>query len=262
MREETLRGETAVKERAGAIPKAKPGSPSRRAGTKAKTTVTSRRKPGFARETLTARRARGAALLLRLHAEYPGAACSLTHRDPYELLVATILSAQCTDERVNQVTPALFRRYPSAPDLAEARTEELEQLIRSTGFFRNKARSLLGMAAAVTARHGGQVPADMAALTALPGVGRKTANVVLGNAFHRDEGVVVDTHVSRLSRRLGLTRSEDPVAIERDLMKLVPREEWTMLAHLFIYHGRATCRAPTPRCEACVLTNLCPSSRV
>jgi len=196
----------------------------------------------------------------RLHEEYPGAECSLLHRDPYQLLVATILSAQCTDERVNQVTPALFRRYPSAPDLAEAREEELQDLIRSTGFFRNKARSLLGMATAVVERHGGEIPSSMAALTALPGVGRKTANVVIGNAFHRNDGVVVDTHVSRLSLRLGLTRSEDPVGIERDLMKLVPREEWTVLSHLFIYHGRAVCRAPTPRCEACVLSDLCPNS--
>jgi endonuclease-3 len=211
---------------------------------------------------VAARRTRTLELLRRLHLEYPGAQCSLVHDDPYQLLVATILSAQCTDERVNQVTPALFRRYPSTFELADARTEELESLIRSTGFFRNKTRSLLGMATAVTERHGGAVPSGMAELTALPGVGRKTANVVIGNAFHRNEGVVVDTHVTRLSRRLGLTRSEEPVPIERDLMKLVPREDWTMVAHLFIYHGRAVCRAPTPRCEACVLSDLCPSSRV
>ena len=231
-------------------------------GRKAAPAKRARRKPGFARETLAAKRNRTAELLRRLHAEYPGAQCSLVHRNPYQLLVATILSAQCTDERVNQVTPALFRRYPTPTDLAEARTEELEELIRSTGFFRNKTRSLLGMATAVTERHGGEVPAEMAALTALPGVGRKTANVVIGNAFHRNEGVVVDTHVTRLSLRLGLTRAEDPVLIERDLMKLVAREEWTVMAHLFIYHGRAVCRAPTPRCEACVLSDLCPSSRV
>jgi len=220
------------------------------------------RKPGFARETLAARRVRTAELLRRLHDEYPGAECSLAHTNPYELLVATILSAQCTDERVNQVTPSLFRRYPDARELAEARPEELESLIRPTGFFRNKARSLLGMAAAVTERHGGEVPGEMAELVALPGVGRKTANVVIGNAFHRNDGIVVDTHVTRLSRRLGLTRAEDPVVIEGDLMKLVPREEWTMVSHLLIYHGRAICRAPTPRCEACVLSELCPSSRV
>jgi endonuclease-3 len=221
-----------------------------------------RRKPGFARETVAARRTRTLELLRRLQHEYPAAACSLTHEDPYQLLVATILSAQCTDERVNQVTPALFRRFPDALALAEARSEELESLIRSTGFFRNKARSLLGMAAAVTERHGGEVPMEMAELTALPGVGRKTANVVIGNAFHRNEGIVVDTHVTRLAARLGLTRAEDPVTIERDLMKLVPLAQWTVVSHLLIYHGRAACRAPTPRCEACVLADLCPSSRV
>ncbi|NJD10673.1 MAG: endonuclease III [Gemmatimonadetes bacterium] len=200
-------------------------------------------------------------MLQRLYAEYPSAQCSLAHRDPYELLVATILSAQCTDERVNQATPALFRQFPTVADLAAARPEEVEELIRSTGFFRNKTRSLLGMATAVAERHAGEVPSDMAALTALPGVGRKTANVVIGNAFRRNDGVVVDTHVARLSQRLRLSRAEDPVSIERDLMKLVPREHWTMLAHLFIYHGRAVCRAPTPRCEACTLSDLCPSSR-
>jgi len=209
-----------------------------------------------------ARRARAEQIIRRLREEYPGAACSLTHRNPYQLLVATILSAQCTDERVNQVTPALFRRYPVAGDLADAREEELQELIRSTGFFRNKSRSLLGMATAVAERHGGEIPTSMEALTALPGVGRKTANVVIGNAFHRNEGVVVDTHVSRLSLRLGLTRARDPGKIELDLMKLVAREEWTMLAHLFIYHGRAVCRAPTPRCTACVLSDLCPSSQI
>jgi len=209
-----------------------------------------------------ARRARSAEVVRRLHLEYPGAECSLRHQGPYQLLVATILSAQCTDERVNQVTPALFQRFPTPADLADARPEEVEQLVHSTGFFRNKAKSLLGMAAAVTERHGGAIPADMAGLTALPGVGRKTANVVIGNAFHRNEGVVVDTHVTRVSQRLGLTRSTDAVSIEQDLMKLVERDEWTMLAHLFIYHGRAVCRAPTPRCEQCVLSDICPSSRV
>jgi endonuclease-3 len=198
----------------------------------------------------------------RLHEAYPDAQCSLRHENPYQLLVATILSAQCTDERVNQVTPALFARYPAPAELAAARPEEVEAMIHSTGFFRNKTRSLLGMAAAVTEQHGGEVPAEMAALTALPGVGRKTANVVIGNAFHRNEGIVVDTHVTRVSQRLGLTRGSDAVAIERDLVKLVAREHWTLVSHLFIYHGRAICRAPTPRCEQCMLTDLCPSSRV
>jgi endonuclease III len=214
------------------------------------------------RESVAAKRERTAEIVRRLHAEYPDAKCSLDHRNPYELLTATILSAQCTDERVNMVTPALFRRYPTPADLAGARTEELEELIRSTGFFRNKAKSLLGMATALTERHAGVVPAELDALVRLPGVGRKTANVVLGNAFGIDEGVVVDTHVRRLSGRLGLTKQTDPEKIEPDLMKLVDRSEWTDLPHLFIYHGRAVCKAPTPRCEVCVLSDICPSSRV
>jgi endonuclease III len=208
------------------------------------------------------KRARILQIIARLKEAYPDSRCSLTHRDPFELLAATILSAQCTDARVNMVTPALFERYPTAAALADARQEDVEDLVKTTGFFRNKAKSLVGMADAVVERHGGEVPADMDALTALPGVGRKTANVVLGNAFGLAEGVVVDTHVTRLSGRLGLTWERDAVKIERDLIKLVPREDWTMLPHLFIDHGRAVCKAPTPRCEACMLTDLCPSSRV
>jgi endonuclease III len=214
------------------------------------------------RETQAARRERVREILRRLHREYPDARCSLDHANPYQLLVATILSAQCTDERVNQVTPAFFAHFPAAEDLAGARQEDVESLIRSTGFFRSKARSLIGMANGLVDRHGGRVPDEMEALVALPGVGRKTANVVLGNAFGKDEGVVVDTHVTRLSNRLGLTRTKDAARIEQDLMKVVPTEEWTDVAHLFIYHGRAVCKAPRPRCEACVLSNLCPSSRV
>jgi endonuclease-3 len=212
------------------------------------------------RESIAAKKARAAEIVRRLRAEYPDARCSLDHENAYQLLVATILSAQCTDERVNQVTPALFARYPTAEDLAAARQEELEELIRSTGFYRSKAKSLLGMANALVERHGGQVPDTMDALVELPGVGRKTANVVLGNAFGKAEGVVVDTHVTRLSNRLGLTRHKDPVKIEADLMELVPREDWTDLAHLFIYHGRAVCKAPKPRCGACVVADLCPSA--
>jgi endonuclease-3 len=216
----------------------------------------------FARESKAARQQRTLEILKRLHAEYPGARCSLTFRNPFQLLVATILSAQCTDERVNQVTPALFKRYPKPSDMADARPEELEELIKSTGFFRNKTKSLLGMSNAVVERHQGKVPAEMDALVDLPGVGRKTANVVLGNAFGKSEGVVVDTHVTRLSQRLGLTRQSDAVKIELDLMELVPRDEWTIVSHLFIDHGRAVCKAPTPRCEVCVLNDICPSSRV
>lgn len=214
------------------------------------------------RETVAARRERAVEIVRRLHIEYPDAKCSLDHNNAYELLTATILSAQCTDERVNMVTPELFRRFPAPADLAAAQQEEVEELIRSTGFFRNKARSLLGMAAAVTDRHAGEVPARMADLVGLPGVGRKTANVVLGNAFRISEGVVVDTHVRRLSNRLRLSTQDDPEKIEQDLMKAVDRAEWTDMSHLFIYHGRAVCRAPTPRCEACVLADVCPSSRV
>jgi endonuclease III len=214
------------------------------------------------RETVAAKRERTAEIVRRLRTEYPDSQCSLTHRNPYELLAATILSAQCTDERVNMVTPALFRRYPAPSDLAGARQEDVEELIRSTGFFRSKAKSLIGMATGLVEDHDGAVPQSMAALVALPGVGRKTANVVLGNAFGLNEGVVVDTHVKRLSGRLGLTRHTDPEKIEPDLMKLVVREDWTDVPHLFIDHGRAVCKAPTPRCETCVLADICPSSRV
>jgi endonuclease-3 len=201
-------------------------------------------------------------ILTRLHREYPDARCSLEFRNPFQLLVATILSAQCTDERVNQVTPALFKRFPKPDDMAGARPEEMEELIKSTGFFRNKTKSLLGMSNALVERHAGKVPDQMDELVDLPGVGRKTANVVLGNAFEKAEGVVVDTHVTRLSQRLGLTKESDAGKIELDLMELVPRTEWTVVAHLFIDHGRAVCKAPTPRCEVCVLNDICPSSRV
>jgi len=176
--------------------------------------------------------------------------------------VATILSAQCTDARVNQVTPALFARCPKAEDYARIPVAELEELIRSTGFFRNKAKSLRGLGAALVERHGGAVPDTMEELTRLPGVGRKTANVVLGNAFGANEGIVVDTHVGRLSQRLGFTRQTDPVRIERDLVELFPRRDWALLAHLLIFHGRAVCKAPRPRCGDCVLADLCPSSLV
>ena len=198
----------------------------------------------------------------RLAKEYPDAHCELDHRNPLELLCATILSAQCTDKRVNMVTPTLFARYPSAAALAEAKPEELEEIIRSTGFFRNKTKSLLGMSAAVVERHGGDVPDTMDELVRLPGVGRKTANVVLGNAFGKAEGIVVDTHVTRLSERLGLTKEVDAVKIEEALMPLFPRERWTLLSHLLIFHGRRICEARTPKCGACVLNDICPSARV
>ena len=212
------------------------------------------------RESAAARRERTGEILARLEAAYPAARCALDHGSPLELLVATILSAQCTDARVNQVTPALFRRYPDARAYAEAALPELEAMIQSTGFFRNKAKALQGLGRALLERHDGKVPRTMAELTALPGVGRKTANVVLGNAFGLEEGVVVDTHVSRLSGRLGLTRETDPVKIERDLVALVPRPAWTLWSHLLIFHGRQVCKAPRPRCGDCVLADLCPAA--
>ena len=214
----------------------------------------------FVGEKKAERRERVEEIIRRLWEEYPDATTSLEFGNPYELLTATILSAQCTDERVNMVTPELFRRYPTPEELAGAKREDVEEIIRSTGFFRQKTKSLLGMATAVAEEHGGEVPRTMKELVKLPGVGRKTANVVLGNAFGRDEGVVVDTHVKRLSGRLGLTKETSPEKIEQDLIDLVPKESWTDLPHLFIFHGRAVCKAPTPLCGECVLVDLCPSA--
>ena len=203
---------------------------------------------------------RVAELVRRLPALYPDAHCELTFSNALELLAATILSAQCTDVRVNLTTPALFARCPTARDLAAIPPEELETLIRSTGFYHAKARSLRGMAAALVAEHGGEVPRDMEALRALPGVGRKTANVVLGNAFGIDEGVVVDTHVARLSERLKLTTHADPEKIEHGLMRLVPREHWTIWSHWLIAHGRARCTARNPDCHGCEIKDICPTA--
>ena len=207
-------------------------------------------------------KARVARIIALLKREYPDAHCELDYRSPFELLVATILSAQCTDARVNLVTPALFARYPTPAALAGARQEEVEALIRSTGFFRNKARSLIGMAQAIGAGHAGSVPSTMAELQVLPGVGRKTANVILGNAYGKNEGITVDTHVARLARLLGLTRQATPEKIEHNLMALVPRKDWTLISHLLIWHGRRVCIARRPRCEVCVLNRICPSSLV
>jgi len=216
----------------------------------------------LASESEEERRERANRIYERLARAYPDATVALRHHNPYELTVATILSAQTTDERVNEVTPELFRRYPTVEDLAEADEEEVQEIIRSTGFFRNKARNIVGMARGVVEEHGGEIPRTMRALTALPGIGRKTANVILGNAFGIDEGVVVDTHVKRLSRRLGFTEEKTPVKIERDLIELFPRERWTMLAHYLIWHGRAVCDARKPLCHECVVSHLCPSTRV
>ena len=204
-------------------------------------------------------RTHAALVLDRLLERYPDAHCALDFTNPFELLCATILSAQCTDKRVNMVTPALFARYPDARALAAARQEDVEELIKSTGFFRNKAKSLIGMATAVVERHGGEVPAEMDSLVVLPGVGRKTANVILGNAFGRNDGIVVDTHVTRLSNRLAFTSGTDAVKIERALLPLFPQERWTMLSHLLIEHGRQVCDAKKPRCGECLLADVCPS---
>jgi len=214
------------------------------------------------RESKAARRARAAEVFDLLAEEYPDAHCELDHVDPFQLGVATILSAQTTDLRVNAVTPALFARYPDAEALADARQEDVEEIIRSTGFFRAKAANIIGFAQALVAEHDGAVPRSMAELHALPGVGRKTANVILGNAFGIDEGVVVDTHVKRLSTLLAFTGAATPEKIEEDLMALFPTERWTLLSHLLIWHGRRVCDARKPRCEACAVSHLCPSSRV
>jgi len=214
------------------------------------------------RESKRKKRERAERVYDLLAEEHPDARTALHHENAFQLAVATILSAQCTDERVNSVTPALFERWPTAAAMASARPKDLEKVIRPTGFFRNKTKSLLGMTRAVVQEHGGEIPDSMEALVGLPGIGRKTANVILGNAFGRDEGIVVDTHVRRLSRRLRFTTHDDPEKIEHDLMDLFPRERWTMLSHLLIFHGRRVCVARKPRCEECVVSHLCPSSRV
>ena len=201
-------------------------------------------------------------IIRRLKAAHPDAECALRHESPLQLLVATILSAQCTDERVNIVTPVLFEAYPTAEALAGADRTALEEVIRSTGFYRQKAGFVQGATQALLAEHGGEVPADMGALTRLPGVARKTANVVLGVAFGIAEGIVVDTHVKRLAGRLGLSAERDPEKIERDLMALTPREDWIALAHLLIFHGRRICQARRPLCPQCPLADLCPSAQV
>ena len=206
--------------------------------------------------------ARARKIIARLKREYPDATCALHHSSALELAVATILSAQCTDARVNMVTPHLFAKYRTAADYAAADPRVLEKEIQSTGFFRNKTKSIIGMAQALVERHGGEVPQTMEELTALPGIGRKTANVILGTWFKKNEGVVVDTHVHRLTRLLGLTRQDDPVKIEQELMEIVPRADWTWFSHTLINHGRGVCIARRPRCPDCVLNRLCPSSTV
>lgn len=208
-------------------------------------------------KTAAARKARVLEILRRLDEMYPHATCALVHHSPWELLVATILSAQCTDKRVNEVTPGLFRKYPTPKDFAAVRQEALANEIRSTGFFNNKSKSLIGAAKKILTDFGGKVPKTIEEVLTIPGAARKTANVVLGTAYGIPSGVVVDTHVQRVSRRLDLTRQTDPVKIERDLMKIIPREKWILFSHQIIHHGRALCQARKPRCAECKLEPVC-----
>jgi endonuclease-3 len=208
-------------------------------------------------KTAAERRARVEEILRRLDRMYPAATCALHHHNPWELLVATILSAQCTDKRVNEVTPGLFAKYPTPQDFAAARQEVLANDIRSTGFFNNKAKSLIGAAKRIVAEFGGQVPRTMEEMLTIPGAARKTANVVLGTAYGIASGVVVDTHVQRVAARLDLTKNTDPVKIEQDLVKILPRDRWVLFSHQVIHHGRALCAARKPNCAACGLDDIC-----
>lgn len=225
------------------------------AGSKARPAINRPARPRNAAE----RRARIEQILAGLDRMYPGVTCALHHANAWELLVATILSAQCTDKRVNEVTPGLFRKYPRMEDFAAVSQEELAQDIRSTGFFNNKAKSLIGAARKILTDYGGQVPRDLEQLLTVPGAARKTANVVLGTAFGIASGVVVDTHVQRIARRLDLTKQTDPVKVERDLMKILPREKWILFSHQIIHHGRGPCTARNPKCGECGLAGLCYS---
>jgi len=208
----------------------------------------------------TKKQERAQEIVVRLKRMYPKAKCSLDFTNPFELLIATILSAQSTDARVNIVTKSLFRKYPDAATMARATQPAMERDVRQTGFFRNKAKAVIACSKAIVEKHGGRVPDTMEELTALPGVGRKTANVVLSNAFKKPVGIVVDTHVTRVSGRLGLTSNTDAVKIEEDLMKLIPQKEWTVFSHRLIYHGRQICVARKPKCAECVLNDVCPSA--
>jgi endonuclease-3 len=208
-------------------------------------------------KTVAERKARVVQILVGLDRMYPNVTCALHHNDAWQLLVATILSAQCTDKRVNEVTPGLFKKYPAIQDFAAAKQDELAQDIRSTGFFNNKAKSVIGAARKILSDFGGEIPRDIDKLLTVPGAARKTANVVLGTAFGIASGVVVDTHVQRISQRLDLTKESEPVKIEKDLMKIIPQERWILFSHQIIHHGRALCVARKPRCAECELNQLC-----
>lgn len=199
-------------------------------------------------------------ILKKLYKTWPNAYCELTHRNSYELLIATILSAQCTDERVNKVTPELFRNFGTPEKMAAAPVEKIEALIRTTGFFKNKAKNIKSCCRDICDKHGGEVPSDLNSLVALAGVGRKTANVVLGVAFNIPNGIVVDTHVGRLSQRMGLSKNKTPEKIEQDLLAIVPQKNWIQLSHQMIFHGRQICKARTPQCEICPLEPICPKN--
>jgi len=253
------RGERVLKGARPAAGTAKKKAPLQKKAAKARRPVATKPKKS---RFLTPDPVRVAAVLEQLDEAYPDAKCALNHASPLQLLIATILSAQCTDERVNMVTPALFARYPDAAAFAAAKPNELEDEIHSTGFFRQKGKSIREACADIVARHGGEVPRRLEELVALRGVGRKTANVVLGNAYGIASGIVVDTHVARLAGRLGLTNETDPVKIEFALQPLVPREQWTLFSHWLILHGRAVCNARKPRCSACPLAPHCPRTGV
>lgn len=214
------------------------------------------------RETVAAKKKRAESIVKTLALAFPAATCSLNFRNPFELIISTILSAQCTDKRVNMVTPTLFRRWPTPEKMAKATQTQIETVIRTTGFFRSKAKNILGCSRALVERHSGEVPQQLSELVALPGVGRKTANVVLGSGFGQAEGVVVDTHVGRISRRLGLTKHVDAVQAERDLMKILPADDWIQFSHFLIELGRSLCSARSPTCQTCMLLDLCPRSGV
>jgi len=249
-----------LKRRSGGTPARPPRQVSGRTSSSGKLVAESGRRKRSKAESLKSKRERTLEIIARLKQAYPDARCALDHRNPFELLVATILSAQCTDTRVNLTTPALFRAYPTPAALAQADPDRVVDLIRPTGFFNNKTKSIQGAARVLAEHFDSIVPRTMPELLTLPGVARKTANVVLGTAYGLNEGVVVDTHVGRIARRLRLTSQDDPVKVEQDLMSLVPRPEWTLFAHLLIFHGRQCCTAQRPRCGSCAVAELCPSA--